>query len=349
MQLTFRQPSRQTRVRYLTPKTLGAELAKSSGNVFWDDGAPPLGAAPQGVRLLPAGERAKTWDALGAVLADLADRRHERSQPVVVVGGGAILDVGALAASLYRRGTPLILVPTTLLGMVDAAVGGKTAVDFTRGESLLKNFAGSFYPANEVWIVPEFLASLSERERMSGAGEVWKSLWIAGKKFSTEPLLRYVRTGQVTPGLRTLIRACLALKISVVKRDPLDERRVREVLNFGHTVGHVLEGAAGGALSHGEAVLWGMAVEARLPGKAGEKMQREVERVITALGLSLPEVFRSLDEAAIRSLLRADKKIKNGVIEMTLLTAPGRAKRVSLEPAQLSAAIKTFPEVFLRV
>lgn len=292
--------------------------------------------------LLPAGESCKRWSELEKALAWLASHRAERSHRLIAVGGGAALDLAGMTASLYRRGMTLIFVPTTLLGMVDATLGGKTAIDREGKGANTKNFAGTFFPADEVWIVPGFLGSLPKRERISGAGEVLKTLWLAGKSDGEEVLLKFVKTGKVTPALVRLIRICLETKREIVEQDPLDTKRLRECLNYGHTVGHALEALARGRLSHGECVLWGMAVESGL-AKRGAAMRKRVVSTNLDLGLKLPREF-SLPAKEWLRFLRADKKTKDGLLELSLLSSPGEIVRKRLSPEKIAEVIRAFPE-----
>jgi 3-dehydroquinate synthase len=344
MRAKFHPPARQTEIRTLKgEEALAALAAKAKPWILLDSGV-PLSCAPEGrgILRLEGGEGAKRWARLEEILAWLAENKAERSQPLLVIGGGAMLDLGAFAASLYRRGMPLFLAPTTLLGMVDATLGGKTAVDFEQDGRLLKNFAGTFYPAAEIWLCPSFLETLPARERISGAGEVAKTLWIRGGNWKREPLVRYALEGKSGAPLTALAQECLKVKAKVVEKDPLDVKRVREVLNFGHTAGHALESATG--LSHGEAVLWGMAIESQLIG--AKAMWRETCALIRELGLELPgELSQTI---GWETYLSADKKMKGGKLELSLLRAPGKIVRKSFTPAQLAQAIRAFPQSFPR-
>jgi len=292
--------------------------------------------------LLPAGESCKRWSELEKALAWLAYHRAERSQRLIAVGGGAALDLAGMTASLYRRGMILVFVPTTLLAMVDATLGGKTAIDREGKGENTKNFAGTFFPADEIWIVPEFLASLPKRERISGAGEVLKTLWLAGKTDGAKTLQKFVETGKVTPSLVRLIRLCLETKKKIVEQDPLDTKRLRESLNYGHTVGHALEALAKGRLSHGECVLWGMAVESGL-SKGGAAMRQRVLSANLGFGLKLPREF-SLPAKEWLRYLRADKKSKNGVVELCFLSSPGELVRRRFSPEKIAEMVRFFPE-----
>lgn len=344
MKLRFQE--NETRVRFFSGPHPRLPVGGRGRRTFLvcDENAP----LPKALQRLPTfplkgGEGSKTWRTLESVLAWLAELNAERGDTLLVLGGGAVLDLGALAAALYRRGMPLTLVPTTLLGMVDASLGGKTAVNFRGPRGLVKNFAGLFYPAQEVWVCPHFLASLPRRERLSGAGECWKTLWIAGARGNDEGLLEYVNGGADGTALLPLIRRCLAEKIRVVEKDPLDQLRVRELLNYGHTVGHALESLARGRIPHGLCVLWGMAAESQVGG--GAEMRAETMRVLKALGLPLPKEF-SLPAARWLRALGTDKKMARGSLELSVLRAPGRVKKLRLTPARLAAAVRAFPEFY---
>jgi 3-dehydroquinate synthase len=335
---------KQTKVRYFSSqKEIQVALARAGNFIFLDPNVTTSFSPSAKVFRLAPGEECKKWRELEAALAWLSGQGAEKSQTLAAVGGGAALDLSALAASLYRRGMKLILVPTTLLAMVDATLGGKTAVDRSGPNGLEKNFAGTFFPADEVWICLEYLRTLPSVERLSGAGEVWKTLWLSGSHLPDLSLRRFVSSGEVSPGLKKIIGECLKIKGRIVERDPLDQKRVREVLNYGHTVGHALESLSG--RPHGEAVLWGMAVESSFLGRAGLAMSQRVLATAESLGISYPSEF-SLPAARWLPLLKADKKSKKEKIEVSVLSAPGKIVRRSLTPAQITEAITNFPKFF---
>ena len=336
MQLRF-DTSARTKVRFFaSARELETALAARAAFALLDPKAPVRVRGP--ARTLPEGEACKRWAELGASLEWLAAEKAERSAVLAGIGGGATLDLAGFAASLYRRGMPLLFVPTTLLGMVDATLGGKTAVDADGAGGLRKNFAGTFYPAREVWIHTGYLASLPRRERLSGAGEVWKTLWIAGRAGGDQALIDFVDGAKPGPALAKLVKLCLREKIRVVEQDPLDLKRIREILNYGHTVGHALESLAKGRLPHGECVLWGMRAESALLGVRGRKMAERVDAVITRLGLATPPEF-SLPAPAWEKALGADKKAAGGKIAMTVLEAPGRARKIQIGARELAQKI----------
>jgi 3-dehydroquinate synthase len=338
MKLSFRT-AKATQIRFFS----SFKAMKPEGFLFLDAGV-PAAKFDLPTFALKAGEEGKRWRNVESGLEWLAAQKAERSQSLVVLGGGAALDAGAMVASLYRRGMRLVLVPTTLLAMVDATLGGKTAVDREGAEGLNKNFAGTFYPADEVWVCLDFLATLPFRERLSGAGEVWKTLWLAGKK-SDLALVEYLASGKVSPALGKIVKQCLEVKKRFVEKDPLDTKRIRESLNYGHTIGHALESLAQGRLSHGEAVFWGMAAESTLLGRGGKKMLGLVKEKIRELGLELPPEF-GLPAERWLPLLQADKKAKGGLLELTVLSAPGKLRKKKISPADLADSIKAFPAAF---
>lgn len=285
------------------------------------------------------GEKAKSWKELERILDTLFSKNITRSDRLVVVGGGALLDLGALAASLYKRGIPLVLVPTTLLSMVDASVGGKTAIDHQ--SSGIKNFAGTFYPAGEVWIQPNFLKTLSHRERLSGVGECLKMILLFGESSVWFRELVGYANGLETSKLLEIIKFCVKKKISVVEKDPFDRKRIRESLNYGHTIGHALEAMTNGKISHGEAIFWGMAVESLLAGKNGKKLSLEILALAKEMKLKLPPAL-TVSSVVWRANLQRDKKWKKGKVEITVAQSLGRAKKMRVSSLQLVNAVKNF-------
>jgi 3-dehydroquinate synthase len=206
--------------------------------------------------VIPAGERCKQRDVLFALLDRFADAELTRSSCVLAVGGGAVTDVVAFAASVYLRGIDVVLAPTSLLAMVDAAVGGKTGIDYGG----YKNIVGSFYPAREVRICPHLLQTLPEREYRSGLAEVLKAAFLGDAELldllerSADAVL--ARDNDV---LREMIARAVAVKAAVVGAD-FTEQGERAFLNLGHTFGHAVESVLGlGQWTHGEAVAWGIA------------------------------------------------------------------------------------------
>jgi shikimate kinase/3-dehydroquinate synthase len=267
-----------------------------------------LGDRLRAAHEVPQGEHAK----VGAVLERLwRELRLDRSGTIVALGGGTTTDVAGLAAATYLRGIPWVPVPTTLVGQVDAAIGGKTAIDVPAG----KNLVGAFHWPARVVLDPSLLETLPAHERRNGLAEVVKTGLLAG-----EPLWRLPEPDQV--------RACAAFKAAICLRDPHD-RAERAQLNLGHTFAHALEAAAGFALPHGEAVALGLLAALRLSGLD----TRDVETTLAPR----PVV---VDRDAAWAALARDKKARDGVPRLVLLDAPGKPRvGVEVGEADVRAAL----------
>jgi 3-dehydroquinate synthase len=228
--------------------------------------------------VLPPGEESKTWASVETVLRAAAERGLGRDGLFVGCGGGVVTDITAFAASIYMRGAALCLVSTTLLGMVDAALGGKTGFDLFG----LKNLAGTFYPASFVYAPLESLSTLPEREWKSGMAELIKTALLD----ETGDLFEKV-AGTFSGAERvtdTLIAGAVEINGRIVEEDPRETGR-RALLNLGHSFGHALEAAAGlGAVSHGEAVAWGMAKAAELGLAKGITPPEKAAAILKLLG-----------------------------------------------------------------
>jgi len=244
------------------------------------------------VHALRGGEEAKS---LGAVERIWRELRVGRDGMIVAFGGGCTTDAAGFAAATYLRGVPWVAVPTTLIGQVDAAIGGKTAVNLPEG----KNLVGAFHWPVQTVIDPALLETLPERERLAGMAEVVKTGLLAGEPLWELPLPE-------------LVRRCAAYKAAVCLRDP-HEHGERAALNLGHTFAHALESAAGyEGLNHGEAVALGLLAALRLSGLETSAVEEVLE----------PRPVRVDREAAWAALAR-DKKGRNGKTRLVLLEAPG--------------------------
>ena len=245
---------------------------------------------------VPAGEAAKTGVVLGRLWEAL---RIGRDGGIVALGGGSTTDVAGFAAATYMRGVPWTAVPTTLVGQVDAGIGGKTAIDLTGG----KNVVGAFHWPARVVCDPALLATLPQPERVNGLAEVVKTGLLAGDRVweRSEP---------------EQVRACAAFKSGICLADPHD-RGPRAQLNLGHTFAHALETAAGYALPHGRAVALGLLAALRLSGLPDE--ERVVQDVLA------PEPVTVDPDVAWAALAR-DKKAERGTPRLVLLEAPGRPR-----------------------
>lgn len=274
---------------------------------------------------VPAGEQSKSLAAAGALFTRLATLRCDRQSTLVAAGGGVIGDLGGFVAAAYMRGIRLVHVPTTLLAMVDSSIGGKTGVNHAR----VKNLVGAFYQPAAVHADVRWLRTLPDRELRSGLAEVIKTAVIGDPglfTFLEEHLSAVLRRDP--QALVEVIARCAALKARVVAADEL-ERAERQILNYGHTLGHAVE-AAGGfrALTHGEAVAIGMALEAALAQRLGVVDAATVERqnaLLTRAGL--PVRLRAVNRKAVWRALLLDKKRRDGALRWPLLVGIGTVRR----------------------
>jgi len=270
--------------------------------------------------VVPAGETNKNMSFIEQILAVALDSGLARDSLFVGFGGGVICDMAAFAASLYMRGCRLELMPTSLLAMCDAAIGGKTGIDFKN----FKNCIGTFYPASTVHIATSMLDTLTETEYRSGLAEVLKTAMLYS------PKLFQIMSDQTPEVLnrdkaiiQTMVRRCVQAKAKVVERD-LTESGERMFLNLGHTFGHALESVAGfGTLSHGEAVAWGlgraMALGTRL-GLTDPEYARDVLSLLPTYGWVNSPVHPACTAQPenLLSAMKNDKKKRGGRIRFIL-------------------------------
>lgn len=287
---------------------------------------------------IPAGETYKTLDTCQQVWSELTARGFDRHSVLVCLGGGVVTDLGGFCAALYKRGLRCVLVPTTLLAQVDAAVGGKTGVDFQG----FKNHLGVFQLPEAVCIAPQFLTTLDPRELRAGYAEVVKHWLIA----DADAFARGRREGLFVEDWLPVVRASVAVKQGIVEQDPL-ERGPRKLLNFGHTVGHALESyllLQGRSILHGEAVAAGMICEAWLSVQHGLLPAEDLDTIETFLFSIFEKVqFITLETEAIADLARQDKKNQGDIINCTLLRGLGAGvydQPVTL--AELAASLRYY-------
>ena len=258
--------------------------------------------------VVPSGEAAKRLDVVETLWDEL---RIGRDGVVVALGGGTATDVAGFVAATYLRGVAWVAVPTTLVGQVDAAIGGKTGIDLEGG----KNLVGAFHLPESVVVDVEVLATLPERERRQGMAEAVKTGLLAG-----QPLWELDD--------EQLVRACAAFKSAVVVSDPEEQGR-RAILNLGHTFAHALEAASGYELAHGDAVALGLLAALRLSGQP----TNVVEEVLR------PEPV-TVDREAAWVALGRDKKARGGAPRLVLLEAPGKpVYGVELPKREVRAAL----------
>ena len=279
------------------------------------------------------GEAAKNWGEAHRLLTRMAEAGLARDDWLIVRGGGSLSDLGAFCAGLYRRGLRLILVTTTLLGAVDAAVGGKTALNFGGA----KNQVGHFYLPERVLVDLDSFRSLSRARRAEGLAEAYKTglLFDRGLADLVDQRSEELLAGDLELLAEAAQRSFQA-KATLVARDFREEKGLRDVLNLGHTYGHVAEAHTG--LSHGRAVTLGLAVAAELSRALAGFPANEAARlkeVSLRLGGPWPP---PVPEAEARRLLKADKKIRGGHLRFVALAEVERPVIVEVSADDILSA-----------
>ncbi len=266
---------------------------------------------------LPPGETQKALSTASQLYDHLAEARADRQTLVVAVGGGVIGDLAGFVAATWNRGLPLLMVPTTLLAMVDSSVGGKVGVNHPRG----KNLIGAFHQPIGVWIDTEFLHTLPEREYRSGLAEVVKyGVILDAELFDYLEQNASAILAREAECVRHIVARSCRLKADVVERDEREETGLRAVLNYGHTFAHAFETVGGyGAWLHGEAVSAGMICASRLAERIGligaditERQRRLLER------FGLPVAPRQWPVEELLAVMRLDKKAVAGRLRFVL-------------------------------
>ena len=266
---------------------------------------------------VPVGEACKELDIASQLWQTLLESQADRNTVLVNLGGGTISDLGGFVASAFKRGIRYINIPTTLMGMVDASIGGKTAINLAG----CKNQIGAFYQPSIICIYPPFLNTLSDEEMFSGTFEMLKTFLIADPEQYSE-LSAMILDGrlELTP---MMIRTCVEIKSAIVKRDPCD-CGIRRILNFGHTFGHAIESYSHckgqKPLPHGMAVGIGMLCALELSATKLNFSLEEIVRYRQVLSkmLMLPH-FSLRDTESLLEYMRADKKNAAGEICPILL------------------------------
>ena len=263
---------------------------------------------------IPAGEAAKTRETWVHVTDELLAAGFGRDTLLIAAGGGVVGDLAGFVAATYMRGIPFVQVPTTLLSMIDASVGGKTGVDTPAG----KNLVGAFHQPVLVVADPTVLATLPPNHFRAGLAEALKHGVIASAGYFEKIAVSTESTARDERSLTGLIAESVRIKASVVARDER-ESGLRKVLNFGHTIGHAIESVSNYKLLHGEAVAIGMALEAELAEKIGVARSGTSDAIRDALNaIGLPSTFPALDKKAVLAATKSDKKARAGRVEYAL-------------------------------
>lgn len=262
--------------------------------------------------LIPSGEKTKGQETALELIEELSKIKAEKETTLVAIGGGMTTDLVGFVASIYKRGIPLIFIPTTLLAIVDASIGGKTAINTSFG----KNLIGTFYYPKAIYSDLDTLKTLPESEWFNGFAEIIKmaliydaSIWEVAIKNKKNPLL---------------IFKAIQAKVAIVEKDPL-EKALRRILNFGHTIGHALEKSTNYEIAHGEAVALGCLAESFLSMHLGYLKKMDFEQILRmyhGFSLKLP---KSYVRSKCFQALSHDKKRSLGEMRFVLIDKIGHA------------------------
>jgi len=279
---------------------------------------------------LPRGEKAKSLASLNKLYGFMLRKKVERRTPLIAVGGGALGDAAGFAAATYYRGIPLVHVPTTLLAAVDSAIGGKTAIN----HALAKNAIGAFYQPVLTLADVDSFKTLPARDMRAGMGEVVKYAFVFDRAFGhwLESHWQRAVLNKEAASLIPMIQRCVALKAAVVGADERDLSGRRELLNFGHTIGHAIESASGyRRFRHGEAVALGMRAAIEISRGRGWLSRKSDLALMHGLlrRLPTPPWPRGLKQRDILAALARDKKATNSKNIFILLKEIGKPVRVS--------------------
>jgi 3-dehydroquinate synthase len=269
---------------------------------------------------VPEGEEQKSLETAGRLYHELTDFYTERTTPILALGGGVIGDLAGFVAATYLRGVPLVQVPTTLLAQGDSSIGGKVAVN----HGLLKNKIGAFYHPRLTISDIDTLKTLSPRELSDGLAEIIKHGAIMDREFFSYLEKNLDRIKSLDDRvLERVVSHSAKIKVGVVEKDELD-LGLRNILNYGHTVGHAIESASELKVWHGEAVAIGMVVEARISNRLGILDKAEVLRIRNLIAWAgLPVTLPSLKLSRLIQAMRHDKKVSQGRMRFALLKSIG--------------------------
>lgn len=274
--------------------------------------------------VIPSDDIHKTSDSLLSVWQTLSEKGATRHSVLINLGGGMVTDMGGLAAATFKRGIHYINIPTTLLGAVDASVGGKTAINFNG----LKNEIGAFYPAKYVLISSDFFATLSQQEIMSGYAEMIKHALISSHK-DWEGLLNLQQMDFQSSEMLENIYRSVSIKQHIVEKDPF-EKDVRKALNLGHTIGHAFESLAfvrNRPVSHGFAVAYGLISELYLSHRLCDFPKEKLQKTVRFIHDNYGSWDITCDDyEALYAYMKHDKKNMGDAICFTLLSDIGNVK-----------------------
>lgn len=258
------------------------------------------------IAVVPAGEKSKSLATAESVCKTFLENKASRKSILVTLGGGVITDLGGFIGSILLRGIRVVSLPTTLLAQIDAAIGGKSAVNVNVSGKMLKNMIGKIDQPVAVISDVSFLTTLPKKEILNGLGEMIK-YWAGWGKPSIDQISKINNKNNTT--IAEIVTLCQRIKLDMIRQDPFDTLGIREKLNLGHTVGHAIEGEMNGQLSHGESVALGLVAAAKISVRTGLLSIDKAEEIIkTVKALGLPVILKGADKKKVMKLMDFDKK-----------------------------------------
>lgn len=271
--------------------------------------------------VISPGERQKSFSTLIKIIEKFVELKINRSDFLINLGGGVISDIGGFAASIYMRGINYINIPTTLLAQVDASIGGKTGINLPFG----KNLIGSFYQPYLILIDFETLSTLPKKEKKQGIAEIIKYGVIKNRGIFEK--VEMCNLENIEENYEFFVKESIKIKVNVVEKDERERKGLREILNFGHTLGHGIEISNIKKFSHGDAISLGMIGESFISYKKGLCGKDVYERIKNVIGhFSLKNSFEGIDFERVLNFMKYDKKIKRNKIRFVLPEKIGKVK-----------------------
>ena len=295
---------------------------------------------------LNTSEKIKTFDSIRKIFEKLIEEKFGRDTLIIAIGGGIIGDLAAFSASTFMRGVSLVHVPTTIISAVDSSVGGKTAVNYKE----VKNIIGTFYQPSFVLVDTEFLQSLSNKEFISGFGEILKYSYLSNNNFYSLLISNYdLYLKKDKNILNKIIYECIIIKAAVVSQDELETKGIRKILNFGHTFAHAFESSSNYKLQHGKAVIAGIVSSLYLSFRKGFLSKSKFEQM-----LSLPSKLKSqidlklLNENEVIKFMKYDKKNRKGKNQFVLIKNFGELLvDINVDEKEVLSAINETKKFFI--
>ena len=288
------------------------------------------------------GESSKSLHYYQNVIGELASKNFERNNTIAYVGGGTVGDLAGFISSTYKRGVNLIAIPTTILSMVDSSLGGKNGLNFNG----IKNLIGTFKNPSEVIIDTSFISG-NKKMLQEALGEIVKHGLMLDNSINELLLSNDASSIWNDKQIEKLIMLNVDAKMSVCEKDPFETMGIRNVLNFGHTVGHAIEAVSLNRISHGYAVMLGMRIESEIARNLGYTEYNPLEIIDDIIGkyhINMHSIDRKMSEESGKYIMN-DKKIVNGKLHIPVPTIPGQHKIIEIETSQFIEEMKRAGEM----